>query len=135
MNTKDMLAELAELFTSFSLHPLFIQELSFLLKKDLKGKEARFFKILSTQLNNIKTFGRSIYTVDSNEILHGADGHYYSIHLQQSQFNVRLLIYIADNDTPYFLCAFNERSGKRKTDYSAYTSVMQERLNYFGGNL
>lgn len=88
MNTKDMLAELAELFSSFSFHPLFIQELRSLLKKDLKGKEARFFKILSTQLNNIKTFGRSIYTVDSNEILHGADGHYYSIHLQQSQFNV-----------------------------------------------
>ena len=118
MNTNDMLAILAKLFDSFSFHDLFIKELSSILKKDLKGKEERFFKMLSTQLNHIRTFG-----------------HYYSIHLQQSQFNVRLLVYISDNDTSYFLCAFNEKSGKRKTDYSAYTKVMQERLKDFGGVL
>ena len=135
MNTNDMLAILAELFDSFSFHELFLEELGSLLKKDLKGKENRFFKMLSTQLNHIRTFGRAIYTVDGHEILQGADGHYYSIHLQQSQFNVRLLVQISDDDTPYFLCAFNEKSGKRKTDYSAYTKVMQERLKDFGGVL
>ena len=135
MNTNDMLAILAKLFDSFSFHDHFIKELSSILKKDLKGKEERFFKMLSTQLNHIRTFGRAIHTVDGHEILQGADGHYYSIHLQQSQFNVRLLVYISDNDTSYFLCAFNEKSGKRKTDYSAYTKVMQERLKDFGGVL
>ena len=133
MNTKDMLATLAKLFDSFSFHPLFIQELSILLKKDLKGKEARFFKMLSAQLENIKNFGRNIYTVDGHEVLQGADGHFYSIHLQQSQFNIRLLIYIDENNIPYFLCAFNERAGKRRTDYTTYTSVMQERLKDLGG--
>lgn len=69
MNTNDMLAILAELFDSFSFHELFLEELGSLLKKDLKGKENRFFKMLSTQLNHIRTFGRAIYTVDGHEIL------------------------------------------------------------------
>ena len=73
--------------------PKFLEELRTLLKTDLKGKESIFFKILTTQLSNIKNFGSKIYTIDSNEILQGADGHYYSIHLQKSQFNVRLIVY------------------------------------------
>ncbi len=134
MNTNDMLKQLASLLVSFSVHPKFISELSSLLKKDLKGKEAEFFKILTTQLNNIKCFGSNIYMVDSNEKLQGADGHYFSIHLQKSQFNVRLIVYIDDTNIPYFLCAFNERSGKSRTNYSAYTAVMEERINYFLGD-
>ena len=90
MNTEDMLKELASLLNSFLIHPKFLEELRTLLKTDLKGKESIFFKILTTQLSNIKNFGSKIYTIDSNEILQGADGHYYSIHLQKSQFNVRL---------------------------------------------
>ena len=77
----------------FFIHPKFLEELRTLLKTDLKGKESIFFKILTTQLSNIKNFGSKIYTIDSNEILQGADGHYYSIHLQKSQFNVRLIVY------------------------------------------
>ena len=84
MNTEDMLKELASLLNSFLIHPKFLEELRTLLKTDLKGKESIFFKILTTQLSNIKNFGSKIYTIDSNEILQGADGHYYSIHLQKS---------------------------------------------------
>ena len=60
MNTKDMLKKLAALLTSFSLHPQFTKELATLLKKDLKGKESVFFKMLSTQLGNIKNFGKNV---------------------------------------------------------------------------
>lgn len=134
MNTTDMLNALKELFDNFNIHPKFVDELRTLLKKDLRGKESIFFKILSTQLCNIKKFGRKVYTVDGNEILQGADGHYYSIHLKNSQFNVRFIIYITDDNTPYFLCAFNERSGKRNTNYSAYTDVMKERIKFFLGD-
>ena len=126
MNTEDMLKELASLLNSFFIHPKFLEELRTLLKTDLKGKESIFLKILTTQLSNIKNFGSKIYTIDSNEILQGADGHYYSIHLQKSQFNVE--------NIPYFLCAFNERSGKNRTNYSTYTTVMKERINYFLGD-
>ena len=114
MNTEDMLKELASLLNSFFIHPKFLEELRTLLKTDLKGKESIFFKILTTQLSNIKNFGSKIYTIDSNEILQGADGH--------------------DENIPYFLCAFNERSGKNRTNYSTYTTVMKERINYFLGD-
>lgn len=128
MNIKEALEILARLFSGFKLHEQFIKELGGLLKKELKGKEAVFFKCLTTQLNNIKTFGTMVYRVDDNEILKGSDGHYYSIHIAQKQFNVRLLVYIQDDGAPYFLCAFYERSGKSRTDYSLYTEVMQQRL-------
>ena len=57
MNTEDMLKELASLLNSFFIHPKFLEELRTLLKTDLKGKESIFFKILTTQLSNIKNFG------------------------------------------------------------------------------
>lgn len=129
MNTKDMLETLYRLFEDYTFHDLFLKELSCLLKKDLRGKENRFFNLMSTQFANIKSFGCNIYKVDGHEKLLGADGHYYSIHLQQSQFNIRFIVYIFDNGIPYFLCAFNEKSGKSYTNYSSYTSVMEQRLN------
>lgn len=54
MNTEDMLKELASFLNSFLIHPKFLEELRTLLKTDLKGKESIFFKILTTQLSNIK---------------------------------------------------------------------------------
>lgn len=128
MHTKDVIAMLAQLFSGFIFHKEFLNEMYSLLNKELKGKENSFFKSLTTQLNNIKSFGRMVYRVDNNEVLKGADGHYYSIHIESKQFNVRQLIYIDDNGTPYFLCCFYERAGKRKTDYTVYTKVMRERL-------
>lgn len=128
MNTKEILGMLTQLFSGFVLHKEFLKEIRNLLSKELKGKENAFFKSLTTQLNNIKTFGRMVYRVDNNEILKGADGHYYSIHIESKQFNIRLLIYIDDNGIPYFLCCFYERAGKRKTDYTAHTKVMKARL-------
>ena len=44
------------------------------------------------------------------------------------------IVYINDENIPYFLCAFNERSGKNRTNYSTYTTVMKERINYFLGD-
>ena len=132
MNTKDILNQLSALFSDYVFHELFLSELYNLLTKELKGKEAKFFNILSSQLNNIRTFGRMVYTVDSNEIIKGMDGHYYSIHLNNSQSNVRFLVYIFDDSTPWFLCAFYERSGKRKTDYSQYTPVLKRRFEELG---
>ena len=128
-------AERISFFIKFFFYPSKIfRRIKNTIKNRFKGKESIFFKILTTQLSNIKNFGSKIYTIDSNEILQGADGHYYSIHLQKSQFNVRLIVYINDENIPYFLCAFNERSGKNRTNYSTYTTVMKERINYFLGD-
>lgn len=138
MTTKEILETMSTLFFGFILHRKFIEEINDLLKHDLRGKEARFFKSLTTQLNHIKTFGRLVHTVDDNEQIKGADGNYFSIHLQQSQFNVRFLIYVDESGEPFFLCAFYERAGKKRTDYSSYTAVAEQRLKelliQLGGN-
>lgn len=131
MNKKAALLLLKEYLDeyTFDLHPRFFKELSDLLAKDLKGKEERFFKLLVTQLKNMQTFGVMVHNVDSNEILQVHDKHFYSIHLQQSQFNVRLLVHISDAGKCTLLCAFNERSGKKSTDYTNYIPVLQKRLD------
>lgn len=127
MNTKEALKQLAQILGSFSVHNQFIKELSGLLKKELKGKEVTFFTILTTQLNNLSSFGSMIHTVDGHEKLKGSDGHYYSIHLQNKQFNVRLIVYISDANEISLLCAFYERAGKSTTDYTRYTRIMEQR--------
>lgn len=128
MNTKEALELLIKELQGFCLHERFIKELSALLKKELKGKESRFFKLLITQLKNIKDFGVMVHTVDNNEKIHGGDGHFYSIHFQQAQFNIRFLVYIFDDGTAYFLSAFYERSGKRSSDYTNQIPVLEQRL-------
>lgn len=129
MKAKEILAELAKLFSNFIMHERFIKEIKDLLSSKLRGKEAQFFDCLATQLQNIKNFGILVDQTDDNEKIKGYDGHYYSIHLQKSQFNVRLLVYIDDDSVPYFLCAFYEEAGKKATNYSKYTSVIENRYN------
>ena len=128
MNTKEALQLLKSYLENFAMHPLFLKELASLLKNELKGKESRFFKLLVTQLKNIQDFGIMVHTVDSNEKIQGLDGHYYSIHFTQSQFNIRFLIHISNDNAVYFLSAFYERGGKKATDYSQYSSVLPSRL-------
>lgn len=112
MTTKEILETMSTLFFGFILHRKFIEEINDLLKHDLRGKEARFFKSLTTQLNHIKTFGRLVHTVDDNEQIKGADGNYFSIHLQQSQFNVRFLIYVDESGEPFF-CALSTKEPEK----------------------
>lgn len=128
MKTKEILETLKKLFSNSNVHGQFLEELRTLLKKDLNGQESDFFNCLTTQLSNIKTFGKMVYTVDSNEKLKGADGHYYSIHLTRQKFNIRFIVNIQDDGVSYFLCAFNEKSGKKVSDYSSYTKVMEKRF-------
>lgn len=128
MNTRDAIHQLLIYLEDFQVHPRFIKELSALLKKEFKGKEQKFFTLLITQLKNIQEFGSMIYMIDSNEKLFKNKEIFYSIHLQQAQFNVRLLIHISDTNAQ-LLAAFYERSGKKSTDYTQYIEVLEHRLD------
>ena len=44
MNTNDALKLLSNLLGDFHIHPLFLEEFSSLLKKDIKGKEKQLFQ-------------------------------------------------------------------------------------------
>ncbi len=129
MNYKEAIEQLTTLFSGYSFHLKFLEELAALLKKDLKGKESAFFKCLINQLNYLKDHGRNVHLTDGHEQIKGFDGHFYSIHVQQKGFNVRFLIYIGDDNIPIFLCAFNERAGHKATGYETYTNVLMSRLN------
>ena len=125
---KDEAFKLLEIYLgNFRTHPLFIEELQNLLKKDLKGKEGQFFSMLVTQLGNLKAFGVAISQVDGHEKLRGCD--FYSIHISRKEFNIRILAYITRSGESYLLSAFYEREGKKKTDYSEKIKVLESRLN------
>lgn len=131
MNKDEALKLLEEYLGNFEIHPLFFKELTALLQKDLKGKEKQFFDILIRQLGYLSCYGLAIASIDSHERLQG-DGHdFFSIHLQRQQFNIRFLVYIDNNGKSFLLSAFNERAGKKATDYSQKIPTLQERLNYF----
>ena len=129
MNTAEALEQLQKLFNEFHIHELCITEFAALLRNELKGKERQFFKTLTFQLNNLRTFGSQVHLIDSNERIKGMDGHYYSIHFQGSQFNIRLLVYISDDSAIYLLCIFYERGGKKRTSYERYKPTLKTRLN------
>ena len=128
MNKKEVLQSLAALISDYRFHPRCAEEMRRLLSHELNGKADRFFHVLYAQLYHIRTFGPLIYRVDSHELLKGCAGPFYSIHLQQSQFNIRLLAYITYDHPPLFLCIFYERGGKSVSDYSARIPLLQSRL-------
>jgi hypothetical protein len=128
MNDYEAFLELSEILGLFLVHPKCLDEFAELIKKDLKGKEAAFFRLLRVQLGYIVEFRHDINRVDSHERLKHSGTSLYSIHLRQSQFNIRLIIAFAPDNTPALLTTFFERSGKRKTDYSERIQLADARF-------
>ena len=131
MNIHDALRELLKILDdqTFIVHTRCLDEMKKLLQKDLKGKEEKFFELLIAQLKNIHDFGIMVYTVDHNERLKGGNGKFYSIHISQSQFNIRLIIHVGNSGKAYLLSTFYERAGKKESDYTRILSVVESRLN------
>ena len=131
MNKDEAIKLLEENLGDFKIHPLFFKELATLLQKDLKGKEKQFFDTLIKQLGYLASYGVAIANIDSHERLKEKGRDFFSIHLQRKQFNVRFLVYIDNSGKSFLLSAFNERAGKKVSDYSQKIPILQERLNYF----
>ncbi|NBI83381.1 hypothetical protein D3Z48_15135, partial [Clostridiaceae bacterium] len=131
MNTKQALEELAKHLQKhhkFYFDPDFQEELVQLLA-DLTGHEHKFFALLEKQFAFVASLNRQVNLADSNEILkHGDNPPIYSLHLQQNNFNIRFLMCFSEEGIPCFLCAFYERSGKRKTDYTKRAETAKERF-------
>lgn len=129
MNRDEILRQLAQAFLSFKIHKKFWEEIRDLLASDLNGKEKQFFKSMSTQLMLVKTLGRSVDQGGKHEKLKWFGKDIYSIHVKSGQFNIRFLMSFNESDEPLLLCAFNKRSGKKKTDYANYKGVVEKRLS------
>lgn len=140
MNTNEALKLLLKYLLPFQsddimIHPDFLKDIKNLLKKELKGSEAKFFQQMVTQLDNIKQSGKNVHKIDGNEILSGvgndANGQpwdLYSIHLSSDKYNIRFIVKFNEQSTPCLLYAFYERTGKRKTDYTVPKKISKERF-------
>lgn len=112
----------------FIFHALFLKEFKKLLE-DASGNEKEIFALLVKQLQFIKVLGKNVYTADGNEVIRYQKRDYYSLHLEGRTFNLRLLMTFNDLESPVFLVAFYERSGKRATDYTSWTEVLESRFS------
>lgn len=136
MNKKEALKLLIENLEKYSqngfkFHELFWEEFQELLL-DAKGSEKEIFALLIKQMNFVKSLGREVYKADSNEIIKHQEREYYSLHLKGKNFNLRFLMTFIENN-PVFLCAFYERAGKKATNYSTWTPVLETRVKVFLG--
>lgn len=107
----------------------FINDMKFILHRNLKGQEKKFFNLFQKQLGyilNLSEYGVS--KANTNEILkHCKEFDCYSLHISSRPFNVRILgTYIKGKFI--FLVAFVEISGKKNTDYSKYIAIAKTRL-------
>lgn len=93
------------------------------------GIEAKFLSLFLTRLKQINTFGYQAITAVRNgfEKLTGAPG-LYSMHIDLNNLNYRIL-YTIDNKDHILLLGFNEKAGKRVSDYTKPISIAKQRLS------
>ena len=86
------------------------------------------------QFGFVKTMTTQVNKADSNEILSYTSGcrSYYSLHIQNRIVNIRMLMTFTDAVEPVFPATFNEKSGKRISDFSNWIPVLQERSRQIG---
>ena len=112
----------------FVFHSSFICEFKEILLKNAQGAEKEVFNLLVKQLSFVNALGIRVDCADGNEKLKGmkSEQEYYSLHIQNKTVNIRLLMTFK-NEVPMFLAAFNEKEGKKTTDYSQWERVIKER--------
>lgn len=131
MKRKDALKLLAEYLEQgcqdgMIFHPKFFEELRDLLKK-ASGYEKEILNLLVRQLGYVRDFRRKVNEADGNEKIKHSTRDYYSLHLKGKGFNLRFLMGFLPDDSPIFLVAFYERSGKKVSNYSTFVEVLDER--------
>ena len=119
----------------FVFHSSFICEFKEILLKNAQGAEKEVFNLLVKQLSFVNALGIRVDCADGNEKLKGmkSEEEYYSLHIQNKTVNIRLLMTFK-NEVPMFLAAFNEKEGKKTTDYSQWECVIKERSKQIRGD-
>lgn len=110
------------------IHSRCVDELIVLLNSSIKGSEKDFFRRFVTLLIQLNDLGKKIVNIDNHERLsHAIEGEWYSLHIHTKYINLRILSSFIGNE-PVLLACFNEKSGKRKSSYQNYLSVLPDRL-------
>lgn len=126
MDKDAVLRYLQKLFADFEVHDELPLELAAIISAS--GLEPRFFKTLFMQLQILSQSGalasrRSDFEVVGKGI--------FSMKQKSSEYNIRILYSFLPNRDPVLLCAFYERGGKSKTDYTPYMPVALRRLKQY----
>lgn len=124
MNRKNINDQLLLYLNGILYHDSFFADLLSLL--DGAGSEKSFFKTLVTRLLVLNTCG--VTAINSKEFERIGEL-LYSMHFPGKDRNIRILYAFLSDERPVLLCAFFERAGKRRTDYSAHIPVALERLS------
>ena len=125
MKTKDFLTLLLDVFKSFDVHPAMIEELLKILAAS--GNEKNVLRMLAVRLKILRAYGAEAVKHEEFESIKNGHG-LYSMHLAQSNFNLRILYAFLPNKMPCLLLCFYKRSKKSNTDYSKHIPLALERL-------
>lgn len=126
MNYSDVLNSLILILGDFWIHHALIDELVQIVAKT--GYEAKFFNLLLARLKYLQEYGAKAIEYKEFEILTDAKG-LYSMHLSGTGFNVRVLYSFSPEQIPVLLVGFYKKSGKKKTDYTSFIPIAQQRLS------
>lgn len=135
MNKEAVYKYLEELLCNILMHDLFFSEFVNLIAG--KGHEVKIHTLLTARLRLLSTYG--VLVTRAKEFENIGQG-LFSMHLTSSCFNIRILFAFLPNGQPVLLLSFEERQGKRKTDYSSHIGPALSRLNeikeeYANGNI
>lgn len=132
MRHKDVLDLLKALFQGFSCHPDLCTDLSNIISRS--GFEAKFLSLLLIRLKYLQSNGKNaINYPEGFEALRHSEN-LYSMRLSGKGFNIRILYTFLSDHMPLLLLGFEEKSGKKRTDYTSYIPVAEERIrNVIGG--
>ncbi len=107
------------------LHEELINDLSKLISKS--GQAEKFLTKFYQRCLILSELGKNAVSNNNFEKLKHLDFEMFSLHIKTEK-NIRIL-YSFDGDTiVMLLCAFHERSGKKKTDYTNYIPIAKQRI-------
>lgn len=123
MNKQQAHAFLMDLLSNILFHALLLGEVSGFIAGS--GFEKSFETIIKKQLRLLSVLGRQATDMAEFERL---DDTLYSMHISGKGFNYRILYGFLPNNQPVLLLGFEEKAGKRKTEYGPHIDPAMRRM-------
>lgn len=118
------LQKLKELFDEYDIHPECIQEIIDLVVKS--GKLNAFYRIFNKNTEYLRRLSDDIYNLSNFEKLKDATD-LYSMHIKNSQMNLRIIYSDKSGKIALLLCCFYEKSDSKDT-YRKHIPIAKKRL-------
>lgn len=124
MNKEDFLKQLEDALSGFIVHDQCNAEIQRYIVGT--GKEKRFLSVFRTRTKQVEKLPFvDLPKLKEFEVLKNADG-LMAMHITSTDFNYRILFKPLENNQILLLC-FEEKQGKRRTEYSNFTPTALER--------